>query len=165
MPYTDKNRSLQLLIELKSPPVAELEAINRVFGKFPEIRDNKKVTIVFTGILPPDSVMAAKPSFMHFDGTPYHIYSARAEKKIWMYSDDFRNYTQWDGVGIIPDSDFKRLQAVVKKYHKKHKKVRFWDTPDNQVTWKLMEDLGVDYINTDHIQQLTSYLFTPVSVK
>ena len=38
-----------------------------------------------------------------------------------------------------------------------HKPVRFWDAPDNANAWKQLEQLGVEYINTDHIRELAAF--------
>jgi alkaline phosphatase len=47
---------------------------------------------------------------------------------------------------------------MIGKAHRLHKKIRFWDAPDSQPAWKTFMDLQVDYINTDHIQQLADFL-------
>ena len=157
-PYREKGKTLQLLIELKSSPDIELKAIDTLFKKYPLIRDNRLMIILFTGRRPSDKAMASAPSYMYFDGAPEEQYNAAAEKRIKLYSDDFSLYTHWNGKGIITKNDFDRLETTVKKYHAKHKQFRFWGAPDNIATWKLMERLGVDYINTDHINDLKNFL-------
>lgn len=37
-------------------------------------------------------------------------------------------------------------------------KIRFWDTPENTVTWRLLLDAGVDLISTDRISGLKAFL-------
>lgn len=157
-PYKDKSRKLQLLVELKSTPDPELLAMDSIFKLYPTIRDNKNIQIVFTGKTPSNSAIANTPSYMFFDVEPNLEYPENIWKKVAMVSTDFHRYTKWNGSGNISDADFSKLKTIVDKYHKLGKKVRFWDTPDNEATWDLMKKLGVDYINTDRIDSLAQYL-------
>lgn len=157
-PYQEKEKMLQLLIELKSSPDIELKAIDTLFKKYPFIRDNRLITILFTGRRPSNEAIISAPSYMYFDGAPEEQYNAAAEKRIKLYSDDFSRYTQWNGTGTLTKEDVDKLKTVVRKYHAEHKQFRFWGAPDNIATWKLMENLGVDYINTDHINDLKFFL-------
>lgn len=157
-PYKDHTHKLQLLIELKSAPDIEIVAIDSLFKLYPTIRNNKNIQVVFTGLTPSLESILSTPSFMYFDVKPGRDYPLNIWKKIAMISSDFHLYTKWNGVGEIGDADFQKLKTIVTKYHKIGKKVRFWDTPDNLATWKLMEKLQVDYINTDRIDSLAQFL-------
>lgn len=159
-PYKDSLKVLQLLIELKSYPDSELSVIDHLLAIYPEIRDNKKVVITFTGMIPSDSVMERCPAYMHFDGDMHHSYSSLAERKIWMFSDDFSHYTAWQGRGPLSYDDFRKLKSLVNHFHGMGKKVRFWGAPDNPLSWKLLEQLDVDYINTDKIELLKNNINT-----
>jgi alkaline phosphatase len=43
--------------------------------------------------------------------------------------------------------------------HASGKKIRFWNAPDNPQSWQTLMNIGVDYINTDHINELGSFLY------
>jgi alkaline phosphatase len=75
-----------------------------------------------------------------------------------MLSDDFKKYSWWNGSDSLLQKDRKIITAMIGKAHRLHKKIRFWDAPDSQPAWKTFMDLQVDYINTDHIQQLADFL-------
>jgi hypothetical protein len=75
-----------------------------------------------------------------------------------MMSDDFKRYSNWNGEGRIPEKDEMILEAAVKKSHGLNKPVRFWNAPDNPNAWHQLMDLEVDFINTDHIQELAAFL-------
>ncbi|MBE7174721.1 MAG: alkaline phosphatase [Williamsia sp.] len=47
---------------------------------------------------------------------------------------------------------------MINKAHDLHKPVRFWGAPDVVNAWYQLMKLGVDYINTDHIPALASFL-------
>lgn len=157
-PYKDPKRKLQLLVELKSLPDIEIKAMDSLFKLYPTIKNNKNIQIVFTGKNPSIGVMLTTPSYMYFDVEPGHDYTSKVWKKVAMVSSDFHLHTKWNGVGTMADADFQKLKNIVVQYHKLGKKVRFWDTPDNPATWALMEQLQVDYINTDHIDSLAQFL-------
>ncbi len=75
-----------------------------------------------------------------------------------MLSDDFRNYSPWNGNNLIPEKDKSILETAISKAHQLHKPVRFWDAPDNQNAWAQFMQLKVDFINTDHIDELAVFL-------
>lgn len=158
-PYKDHHKDLQLLIDLKDDnATTEYVKAVELLNTFPEIVTNKQLIITFTGNIPVDSIMETAPAFVHFDGIPFHDYSIAAEKRVYMFSDNFKTYSNWDGLSEIAQLDYDKLKAVVTMAHHKSKKVRFWNAPDNPKAWALMQKLGVDYINTDHIDELARYL-------
>ncbi|MBC7904826.1 MAG: hypothetical protein H7Y27_15475, partial [Gemmatimonadaceae bacterium] len=55
-------------------------------------------------------------------------------------------------------ADREKLVAAIAKSHALNKKVRFWNAPDNESSWKLLMGLGADFINTDKIGQLAAFL-------
>ena len=85
-------------------------------------------------------------------------YMNNALKKIVMLSDDLKNYTQWNGKGTIPVDDKHIIDSFIEKAHRLKKKIRFWDSPDFINAWSQLIDMGVDYINTDHIRELSAFL-------
>jgi alkaline phosphatase len=74
-----------------------------------------------------------------------------------MLSDDFKSYSLWNGEDSIPENDKTILINAIAKAHRLKKKVRFWDAPDNKNAWQAFMQLHVDYINTDHIKELTQF--------
>jgi len=52
----------------------------------------------------------------------------------------------------------KRLTQIIDSVHSLGKKIRFWNAPDASPAWKTLMNLKVDYINTDHLQELSAYL-------
>ncbi|MES1249974.1 MAG: alkaline phosphatase, partial [Chitinophaga rupis] len=100
------------------------------------------------------------PDYIQFDGELFRNYSAAALTKIVLFSDDFKSYSHWNGKGIIPKKEWEALQAAVEKSHKLNKPVRFWDAPDFINAWYQFMHLQVDYINTDRIVPLSTFLHT-----
>ena len=50
------------------------------------------------------------------------------------------------------------LKTEIKKSHALHKSVRFWAAPDTEIAWRELMNLKVDFINTDRINELASFL-------
>jgi alkaline phosphatase len=158
-PYKNHKAQLELLIDLKDPKdsPAYKKAVALTLS-YKALANSKNLRITFTGNIPSDSVMVVAKGLIYFDAVPGRTYSPAAQKRIYMLSDNFADYSAWKGVGEISKEDYQRLQATVKSAHQAGKKIRFWNAPDNKNSWKLMEKLGVDYINTDKIDGLANFL-------
>jgi alkaline phosphatase len=157
-PYNNSTLPLQLLIDIKTDSITTVNKLLQVLKKYPSIIHNSAIKIVLTGNLPDQSLFTHYPSYILFDGVLHKTYTSTALTRVAMMSDDFKDYSQWNGTATLPEADIEVLRAAIAKAHALHKKVRFWDAPDNPNTWKTLEDLGVDYINTDHIPELASFL-------
>ena len=75
-----------------------------------------------------------------------------------MFSDDLKNYTVWNGKGIIPEKEKAVIDSFVLKAHRLNKKIRFYNAPDFTNAWYQLIHAQVDYINTDHINELSTFL-------
>ena len=160
--WSDFQGSFQLLIDLKTTYQETLPLLVSELQKYPEVFDQKinpnAVKVVITGGTPPPSEFNNYPGFIFFDGKLYLKYSAAERARVAMFSDDLSRYTQWKGDRNIPDKDAKRLKQVVDSVHALPCKIRFWDAPDSPESWEQFQKLKVDFINTDHIQQLGEFL-------
>ena len=157
-PYNDSTQPLQLLIDIKTDSVATVNKLLQVLQQYPHIIHNSSINIVLTGNLPDQSTFIQYPPYILFDGVLHKQYTDSALSRITMLSDNFKNYSTWNGVDTLPEADWQILKEAVAKAHALHKKVRFWNAPDNINAWKTLEQLGVDYINTDHIAALAAFL-------
>ncbi len=156
--YKDKGRKLQLLIDIKTAPVSTINALVILLQKYPAIIQNKTIRIVITGNRPDASLYKNYPVFIWFDGNANKIYSKKELAKIAMLSEDFGAHTHWNGTGQLPDSAREILSEMISRSHAANKPIRFWGCPDFEQTWITMEQLGVDYLNTDHIELLGDFL-------
>lgn len=157
-PFVNATAPLQVLIDLKTDSIHTLARLVEVLGKYPDLTGNPAIRFVITGNRPSPSLWAGYPSWIWFDGVLSQQYSQAALDKVIMLSDDFKNYTKWNGKGIIPAGEWAVLQAAIKKAHRWKKTVRFWDAPDFINAWYQFMHLEVDYINTDNIKELSGFL-------
>lgn len=156
--YKDKTRKLQILVDVKTDSTATLRRLVQVLRDYPSLIQNKNLRFTISGNRPDPKDYVKYPSFIWFDGRLNENYSPLALKKVGLISDDFSNFSNWDGVRSIESADEMKLMNLVSKAHALHRKLRFWATPDTHKTWNEMMKLGVDYINTDSIVSLSHYL-------
>ncbi|MEY4571242.1 MAG: hypothetical protein RLZ10_435 [Bacteroidota bacterium] len=156
-PYKDQ-RELQLLIDIKSDAKSTLEELIGLLNAYPSIKKSKYIKIVISGNRPVPAEYTQYPSFIFFDGRPNESYDKKSLKKLGLISDNYMKYSKWFGNGSISEKDKSTLKAVIQKSHDLKKPFRFWATPDNENSWNLFMELGVDYINTDKVAELGAFL-------
>lgn len=157
--YPDKSLGLQLLVDLKTPGNITLPVLVKELQPFADLLAPRgPVKIVVSGDTPPPAQFSQYPEFIFFDGRPDITYNSQELERIGLISQSFTNYSKWNGKGIIVSNEKEALEAVIKEVHKKGKKVRFWATPDGINAWKMLMNLGLDYLNTDKVEELGPYL-------
>ena len=62
------------------------------------------------------------------------------------------------GTGPMPPAEKQKLHDLVKRAHDQGRKVRFWSTAETPAVWKELLAAGVDYINTDKLDELQRFL-------
>ena len=157
--YRSPNAPLQFLIDLKTPYegtlrklVEELEPYRHLL--FPD----GPVKVVISGNTPPPDLFGQYPPYIFFDGRPEISYNVEQIKKLGLISQSFTKYSRWKGQGPIPKEDADSLRKVIQNAHRVGKPFRFWANPDNKDGWEALLKMRVDYLNTDRIEELTSYL-------
>jgi alkaline phosphatase len=157
-PYADTTRRLQMLIDVKTDSVATLAALVSLLNRYPALERTPSVRWVISGRRPLASRYTSYPGFIAFDGILHDHYSQAALSRIVLMSDDLKYYTKWNGHEALPAADREVLEGSIAIAHKLHLPVRFWDAPDFPAAWQQLEDLRVDYLNTDHIRELATWL-------
>jgi len=155
--YADTNRQLQLMIDIKSEAIPTLNKVVQKLGYYPLLINSPSLRIVISGNRPPPSTFSSWPSWILFDGELQKDYSHEELTKVEMLSDNFSSYSSWNGKGRLPEKELHALQNMINKSHQLNKKIRFWNAPDIMNSWYSFMGMGVDYINTDHIESLGSF--------
>ncbi len=156
--YADKNRSLQLMIDIKTEAISTMGKLVETLQKYPSLINTSSLKIVISGSRPAPSNFSSYPSWIRFDGELRRDYQPQEQEKIEMLSDNFARYSSWRGKGDLPENEKKVLQQFVDKAHALGKKIRFWNAPDVPESWTVFKALGVDYINTNKIDELSRFL-------
>ncbi len=159
--YADTSRSLQLVIDLKDNYKKVLPVLIRSLQAYRDVFDpgqaKHSVRIVLSGDIPPPAMFSEFPEYIFFDGRPEITYSGDQLKRIGMISDALGSYSTWNGKGTPTPRDLLKLRAVVTKAHQLEKPFRFWATKDNPTSWMQLENLGADWIGTDHPDKLREF--------
>ena len=160
----DSKESFQLLIDLKTRVEPTLSLLVDKLKKYPEVFDpgtNKNaVRITITGNRPKPEEYSKYPGFIFFDGNIDKKYNQEQLKRVALYSENLWNFTHWRGTEAIPEKEALRLKQIIDSVHGINKTIRFWNAPDVPAAWKTLVNLKVDYLNTDHIPELSSWLKT-----
>jgi alkaline phosphatase len=162
--WKDYPGTFQLLIDLKTNVEPTLSLLVEKLKKYPDVFDavaNKNaIHIVITGNRPDPSDFNKYPPFIFFDGNISRKYDPRQLKRVPLFSENLANFATWNGKEAISDKEQKRLTQIIDSVHGLDRKIRFWNAPDTDAAWKTLMKLKVDYLNTDHIQELSDYLKT-----
>ncbi|MES2005211.1 MAG: alkaline phosphatase [Bacteroidota bacterium] len=156
--YADTSRVLQLLIDIKTDTLQTLNAVIKSIQQFPLLLNNRSIRFVITGNQPSPSQFNQYPSYILFDGKIQSVEHTSQLSRIGLFSADFSRYSKWKGEGPIPETDLLLIKKDISQAHTLNRQIRFWGVPDNLLTWKIMMELGVDYINTDQIVKVAAFL-------
>jgi alkaline phosphatase len=160
--WNDNSSTFQLLIDLKTTVEPTLSLLVEKLRKYPEVFDPKTnehaVRIVITGNRPLPEGFSGYPEFIFFDGLLNLKYSDDQLKRVPLYSENIKKFSLWNGDAAIIEKERIRLTQITDSVHSINKKIRFWNCPDNENAWKTYIEIGIDYLNTDHIIKLTEFL-------
>lgn len=156
--YPNKEKTLTLMIDLKTEAVATLNVLVFKLKKYPLLTSCKTLTITISGNTPMPALWKNYPGFIYFDGRPYITYTTEQQKRIRLVSASFQSYSKWTGKDELNSVDKKKLLGIIESAHAMNKPFRFWAIPDFENGWRTMIDLGVDIINTDDITGAAAFI-------
>ena len=90
--YPDKEKTLTLMIDLKTEAVATLNVLVFKLKKYPLLTSCKTLTITISGNTPMPALWKNYPGFIYFDGRPYITYTTEQQKRIRLVSASFQSY-------------------------------------------------------------------------
>ncbi len=167
--YPD-GKPLQLLVDLKDG-AATLSALQEMIETkgYKQLFDTTKnptaVSLVITGDqITPEHFADYAPYVLQDgridkgDSDPLPRYTKEQLKYVPLVSQEFQKFSQWDGTTDLSADEREQLRQLVDEAHAKGVKIRFWGIPDTERAWQLSRDLGIDFINTDHPQQVRDWL-------
>jgi alkaline phosphatase len=158
--------SLQLLVDCKTEANATLALIIKkceAYKKFlyhPET--GKGVKIIISGNRPPPSDYNNSPPYLFFDHQSIDDLDKISFEKIGMVSLPFYKFVRWNGKDTIPTVEKEKVLKITQSVHKYKVPFRFWATPDTPEAWKILPELGIDFINTDHPMRVSEFLKTNI---
>ena len=160
-----------LLIDIKTEAEVTYAALDKVLANYADILtvtregkvERKAVTAILSGNRAFDSIARQPLRFVGIDGRPDDLEkNPPAELYPWI-SGNWLLFFGWNGDGPMKDIDKQRLEKMVTQAHNQGRKIRFWATPEKPAVWKELLNAGVDYINTDKLDELQAFLLSNAS--
>jgi len=168
--YADGPR-FTLLIDIKTESVATYTTLSRMLAEYEDIfttfgpngRRDKAVVAIISGNRPRGLMEKQKTRHAAYDGRLEDLESDAPADFIPLISANWRRHFKWTGDGNMPDEERRKLNKIVEAAHARHRRVRFWATPDGpsperQNLWQELLRADVDMINTDHLEDLEKFL-------
>lgn len=155
-PYAGR-KELQLLIDIKNTGPATLDALQKLLS--PHRKALRHVRIVVSGDMPPPDLLSEQDKLFTFDGRKNLVYSKKASPRVKLVSSsilDFGGY--WAGKEEMPEAMRDKVSKFVALQHAQKKLVRLWATPNTELGYRTLQALGVDYIGTDDLNGLATFL-------
>ncbi len=155
-PYPQR-KELQLLIDIKNTGPATLATLQKLLA--PHRKELRHVRLVISGEMPPPEEMFAQDKLFTFDGRKELIYPKNAASYVVLVSSSMGSFGKlWDGQQPLDEEIRSRIETFVQLQHAQKKLVRLWATPNTDLGYKTLKELGVDYIGTDDLTGLAAFL-------
>ncbi len=163
--YSDGPR-VTLLIDLKTEAETTYMAVHKVLAEYSDMLttvDHGEVrpgplSVVISGNRPRELMASQTMRYAGMDGRIADLDSKAASHLLPMISDNWGKHFRWRGEGEMPASERKALHAVVRQAHAARRTVRFWATPESPKVWRELLSADVDFINTDDLSGLQTFL-------
>jgi glycerophosphoryl diester phosphodiesterase len=167
--FENDSTSIQLLVDIKSDAATTYAALKTLLEKYKEMLSTyengvfheRAVTIVLSGNKPFQQSKDELIRMMFMDESLLSCATNKYKKEFApLASTHYKLTLNWNGKGKISVSVVEQLLALVETAHQHGKKVRLWAVPENELVWELLLDCGVDYISTDNLEKLNTFLKT-----
>lgn len=126
------------------------------------------VNISISGNRPRADMEEQDVRYAAYDGRASDIGSGASSDFIRLISDNWNTFFGdfgWDGTGTMPTDILTAIDTIVAEVHDEGKLLRFWNLPnDGPNLWGPLFDADVDYINTDDLAGLSSFVQQQVPV-
>jgi hypothetical protein len=150
-----------LLIDVKTEAAATYTALDKVLARYADIlsitRDGQftpgSVTVILSGNRATDLVAKQAVRYVGIDGRPEDLKSNSTAALVPWISGNWSLLFTWKGTGEFPASEKQKLEEIVRQAHAQKRKIRFWATPENEDAWDVLLSAGVDFVNTDKLDE------------
>ncbi|HEX7981414.1 MAG TPA: phosphatidylinositol-specific phospholipase C/glycerophosphodiester phosphodiesterase family protein [Gemmatimonadaceae bacterium] len=159
---------LSLLIDVKSNAESTWAALEPLLRRYDDMiaswhgdsRTTRPVIAVISGERPLVTLPAQRDRWAALDGRLEDLDAVHGTPAAAMplVSDDWEHITKWRGRGAPPKSVRRRVASVAARAHAQGRRLRFWNTPDLPVVWRLLAQSGVDLIGADDLDALRRFL-------
>lgn len=155
-----------LLIDIKTDAEPTYKELAKVLGQYAGMisvvrngqAETKAIDVTISGNRPMTVLAGEAVRYAGLDGRLSDLDSTMPSHLMPLISDNWNLHFQWKGQGPMGEEDWQKLAEVVKKAHARGRQIRFWATPDTAEMWRVLKQSGVDWINTDDLSGLETFL-------
>jgi glycerophosphoryl diester phosphodiesterase len=155
--YKDWNGIFYLMIDIKTNGKEVYPILKKLLLQYPEFQKNNHLKIFLSGDRPIAQIQNDTLKIAGIDGRPEDIGKNYKADVMPVISENYNKFCKWKGIGEIPENEYQLLKNLSESVHKEGKKLRLWATPDNKAAWKTLQNAGIDFINTDKIEEFAQY--------
>lgn len=160
-----------LLIDIKSESTNTYVALRKVLESYATMltrfqtakTETNAVTVIISGNRALGLMSAEASRFAAYDGRLADLEGADSPHLIPLVSDNWALHFKWRAEaeqGPFPEPERAKLRTLVSRTHQQGRRMRFWGAPDQPAMWRELRDAGVDYLNTDRLADMRSFLLT-----
>jgi alkaline phosphatase len=148
----------QLLIDIKTEAEPTLERLIIELKKYPILLTQNRIKFVISGNRPAPQHYKNYPIYIFFDHQSIEDLGEVDLEKVALISLPFHKTVFWNGKEELPAVAKQKVKAILEIVHAQSLPFRFWATPNTELSWKTMSELGVDFINTDTPKTCSAFL-------
>jgi hypothetical protein len=161
--YKQYTSPVYLMIDIKTDAQATYTILKKQLASYKDIiysaaNPNGRVQVVLSGNRPVEAVKNEPASLVSIDGRPEDLPAEHPAAFMPVISQNYFKVIRWNGQGSISQEDKLILEKLAQAVHSQGKKLRLWASPENENVWQVLLDSGVDFINTDKLQELQSFM-------
>ncbi len=158
--------TLILLVDVKSEAAPTYAALHAELEQYAEMLTSFRssgstpaaVTVIVSGNRAPADMLIQPLRYAAMDGRKEDLELNSSPELVPLVSENWRKVFTWNGEGEMPHGEREALEAWVQRAHLQGRKVRFWNAPDREESWRILFGAGVDLLGTDDLDGLSTFL-------
>jgi glycerophosphoryl diester phosphodiesterase len=163
--YPHYTSPVYLMIDMKTEAGPTYALLKQQLSSYKDIlyssaNPNGRVQVVLSGNRPVQQVNNEVSALVSIDGRPEDLPAMYSAKFMPIISQNYFKIIRWNGQGSISQEDKLTLEKLAQAVHSQGKKLRLWASPENENVWQVLLEAGVDFINTDKLEQLQLFMQT-----
>lgn len=159
--YAGTQQPFFLMIDLKTDGEETYRRLKSVLHMYKKLLCTERicpVKIFLSGQRPLNTIIKEGYAGIGIDGRPEDLGKQYPVELMPVISDNFANWSSWNGKDTMDAKELERINGLAQRVHAEGKKLRLWAIPDTETAWEVLLDAGVDWINTDRLQELNAFL-------
>jgi hypothetical protein len=159
--YPNYQGTFYLMIDCKTEAESTYRVIQKEIARYASLRclsSRCPVKIFISGNRAIETMIREGYQGIALDGRPPDLGKGISADLMPVISDNYTNWSSWKGKSEPDANDLSRIRALAQQVHAEGKKLRLWAIPDTEPAWSALLDAGVDFINTDRLEELHLFL-------